>query len=76
MKPSQHYQNDTILTNRKGKTKQNPNTSIPWDEEEDSNTNISYRCKLFVRDPTRLVAIGSVWYMFDDPQSATWRWFC
>jgi len=30
------------------------------DEEEDTNTNTSYRCKLFVGDPPRLVVIGRV----------------
>jgi len=30
------------------------------DEEEDTNTDTSYWCKLFVRDPPRLVAIGRV----------------
>jgi len=30
------------------------------DEEEDTNTDTSYRCKLFVEDPPRLVAIGRV----------------
>ena len=31
------------------------------EEEEDTNTDISYRCKLFVGDPPRLVAIGRVY---------------
>jgi len=31
------------------------------DEEDDTNTNTSYRCKLFVRDSPRLVAIGRVY---------------
>ena len=31
------------------------------DDEEDTNTDISYRCKLFVGDPPRLVAIGKVY---------------
>jgi len=30
------------------------------EEEEDTNTDTSYRCKLFVGDPPRLVAIGRV----------------
>jgi len=31
------------------------------EDEEDTNTDISYRCKLFVGDPPRLVAIGRVY---------------
>jgi len=31
------------------------------DEEDDTNTDTSYRCKLFVGDPPRLVAIGRVY---------------
>ena len=34
------------------------------DEEEDTNTDTSYCCKLFVRDPPRLVAIGRVFATF------------
>jgi len=30
------------------------------DEEDDTNTDTSYRCKLFVGDPPQLVAIGWV----------------
>jgi len=34
---------------------------VEEEDEEDTNTDISYRCKLFVGDPPRLVAIGRVY---------------
>jgi len=34
---------------------------VAEDEEDDTNTDTSYRCKIFVGDPPRLVAIGRVY---------------
>jgi len=52
-------QDEVLPTPRRVSTK--GSCAAEEDDEEDTNTDISYRCKLFVGDPPRLIAIGRVY---------------
>jgi len=49
-----------VPTRGRASTKGNCVASDEEEKEEDTNTDTSYQCKLFVGDPPRLVAIGRV----------------
>jgi len=53
-------QQDKVLPTS-GRVNTKDSCAAEEEDEEDTNTDISYRCKLFVGDPPRLVAIGRVY---------------
>jgi len=52
-----------IIVPTHGKASTKGSCTVEDEEEDDTNTDTSYRCKLFVGDPPRLVAIGRVFSM-------------
>ena len=52
-----------IVVPTRGKASTKGSCAVEDEEEDDTNTDTSYRCKLFVGDPPRLVAIGRVFSM-------------
>ena len=52
-----------IIVPTRGKASTKGSCAAEDEEEDNTNTDTSYRCKLFVGDPPRLVAIGRVFSM-------------
>ena len=52
-----------IIVPTRGKASTKGSCAAEDEEEDDTNTDTSYQCKLFVGDPPRLVAIGRVFSM-------------
>jgi len=51
---------EAVIVPIHGKANTKGSCAAEDEEEEDTNTDTSYRCKLFVGDPPQLVAIGRV----------------
>jgi len=52
-----------VIVPIRGKASTKGSCAVEDEEEEDTNTDTSYRCKLFVGDPPQLVVIGRVFSM-------------